>query len=90
MKKLFLFALVIGACRADAQTVDQYLQKIRGNTAELTAFFQQMPKGGDLHNHYTGSVYAETYIDCIVYSNWYVNTNTLKVTKTQAYGAIRI
>ena len=90
MKKLFLFALVIGACRADAQTVDQYLQKIRGNTAELTAFFQQMPKGGDLHNHYTGSVYAETYIDCIVDSNWYVNTNTLKVTKTPADGAIRI
>jgi len=28
----------------------------------LTAFLEQMPKGGDLHNHLTGAVYAETYI----------------------------
>ncbi|MFT3700131.1 MAG: hypothetical protein QM831_43700 [Kofleriaceae bacterium] len=29
----------------------------------LTAFLKAMPKGGDLHNHLTGAVYAETYLD---------------------------
>jgi hypothetical protein len=32
--------------------------KIRNNEAALTAF-SQMPKGGDLHHHFSGSVYAE-------------------------------
>lgn len=31
--------------------------------ASLFAFFSSMPKGGDLHHHYSGSVYAETYAD---------------------------
>ena len=33
--------------------------------AELTMFFSQMPKGGDLHHHYSGSIYAEQYVDWI-------------------------
>jgi hypothetical protein len=28
----------------------------------LLSFLQQMPKGGDLHNHLSGAVYAETFI----------------------------
>lgn len=53
------------------------------NPAALAAFAKAVPKGGDLHNHLTGAVYAETYLawgmadgDCInsttfgaVYSN---------------------
>jgi len=31
--------------------------------AELATFLKQVPKGGDLHNHLTGAVYAETYLD---------------------------
>jgi len=30
--------------------------------AELTAFLRAMPKGGDLHNHLSGTVYAENFI----------------------------
>ena len=30
--------------------------------AELTMFFTQMPKGGDLHHHYSGAIYAEQYV----------------------------
>jgi len=62
-----------------AQTIDDYFNKIRNNTAQLTAFFSQMPKGGDLHNHYSGSIYAETYIDYVIQKNYYINTNTLVV-----------
>ena len=56
---------------------------ILGDATALAAFLRAVPKGGDLHNHLTGAVYAETYLawakadgDCInsttfsaVYSN---------------------
>ncbi len=31
--------------------------------AELTLFTNMLPKGGDLHHHYSGAVYVETYLD---------------------------
>ena len=31
--------------------------------AGLATFLKAMPKGGDLHNHLSGAVYAETYLD---------------------------
>jgi adenosine deaminase len=37
-------------------------EKARGNPLELYAFLAGMPKGGDLHNHLTGAVYAESWI----------------------------
>ena len=79
MKKILLFACLLISVSAGAQTVDQYFESIRNNTAALTAFFSQMPKGGDLHNHYSGSVYAETYIDYVVQENYVINESTLEV-----------
>jgi adenosine deaminase len=38
------------------------LDRIRDNPAALDAFLRRMPKGGDLHMHLTGAVYAETFI----------------------------
>ena len=37
-------------------------ESIRDNQVELRAFLQDMPKGGDLHNHLFGAVYAENWI----------------------------
>jgi adenosine deaminase len=61
------------------QTIDRYFESIRNNSVELTAFFSQMPKGGDLHNHYSGSVYAETYISYVVQQDYVINEQTLEV-----------
>ena len=61
------------------QGASQYFEKIRNNEAKLTAFFAQMPKGGDLHHHYSGSVYAETYLDYVIRQNYFVNEFTLEV-----------
>ncbi|WP_259067932.1 hypothetical protein HDF24_18420 [Mucilaginibacter sp. X4EP1] len=63
----------------NAQQMDRYFQRIRNNPAKLTAFFIQMPKGGDLHHHYSGSVYAESYIKWVVERNYFINTKTLEV-----------
>jgi adenosine deaminase len=44
----------------------QFLQSARNNPAALMDFLARMPKGGDLHHHLTGAVYAESYIDYAV------------------------
>jgi adenosine deaminase len=44
------------------QRTAAHFRSIRNRPLMLRAFLQQMPKGGDLHNHLTGAVYAETYI----------------------------
>jgi hypothetical protein len=67
---VFLAALIaptatIGATRpanSDEATTERYFQSVRKNPNLLLAFLREMPKGGDLHNHLTGSVYAESYI----------------------------
>src|ERR1035438_3414870 len=79
MRKLLLLILATLSYQLNGQSIDKYFEHIRNNTAELTAFFSQMPKGGDLHNHYSGSVYAETYINYVVQQDYVINTNTLEV-----------
>jgi adenosine deaminase len=64
-----------------AQSADQYFEKIRNNEAKLTAFFAQMPKGGDLHHHYSGSIYAEPLLAHAIAEDFYLNTQTMTVSK---------
>src|SRR3990170_406001 len=40
----------------------QELDAVRGDPLALHVFLRRMPKGGDLHNHLDGAVYAETFI----------------------------
>jgi adenosine deaminase len=42
--------------------VGALMQRVSGNGAQLRAFLQAMPKGGDLHNHLGGSNYAEDFL----------------------------
>lgn len=44
------------------QKTARYFDAIRTRPLELHAFLRGMPKGGDLHSHLMGAVYAETYI----------------------------
>jgi adenosine deaminase len=46
---------------AEAATARK-LTAIRSQPLALEAFLRQMPKGGDLHNHFTGSIYAESFM----------------------------
>jgi len=41
----------------------KYLESVRHQPGLLLAFLQQMPKGGDLHVHLAGAIYAESMID---------------------------
>jgi adenosine deaminase len=44
----------------------KYLESVREKPLELLDFLDRMPKGGDLHHHLTGAVYAESYINYAV------------------------
>ena len=51
---------------APAARAAAYLQRVRGQPELLRDFLVRMPKGGDIHHHLTGAVYAESYIDYAV------------------------
>lgn len=48
------------ASSAAVNDVSAALDRLRGNGAALRSFLAEMPKGGDLHNHLSGAVYAES------------------------------
>ena len=55
------------------QKTAAYFDSIRNEPSLLMDFLQQMPKGGDLHNHLSGAVYAETFIRWAVQDGLCVN-----------------
>ncbi len=80
MKKLFIL-FVFSFFSAKSQSFDVQFDQIRDNTAQLRAFFSAMPKGGDLHHHYDGSIYTETFIEFAVKNDFWLNTSTLVIEK---------
>jgi adenosine deaminase len=61
---LFGLALLAqGASAADGEArMAESFARLIDQPAQLTALVRAMPKGGDLHNHLTGAVYAENVI----------------------------
>lgn len=56
------------------------------NIPALKLFFTNMPKGGDLHHHFTGSIYAETYLDWVARKGWLIDSCTLKIVESRHEG----
>jgi hypothetical protein len=54
-------AIRAGKVSAEARTAKR-MEAVRNQPPALRAFLLAMPKGGDLHNHLSGSIYAESYI----------------------------
>ncbi|MES2257782.1 MAG: adenosine deaminase [Pseudomonadota bacterium] len=48
-------------------------------TAELTMFMTMLPKGGDLHHHYSGAIYAEQFLEWVDKQNYCVNKSTYQI-----------
>ncbi|GJJ00536.1 adenosine deaminase [Duganella rhizosphaerae] len=53
-------------------------------TAELTMFLTMMPKGGDLHHHYSGAIYAEQYLEWVDKEGFCVNKVTYQIDTNKA------
>ena len=56
----------LAASQQSGERAARYMDSIRQQPALLRAFLQDMPKGGDLHNHLFGAIYAESLIDYAV------------------------
>lgn len=61
------------------QRIDAYLKSIRHDVPALRQFFYRMPKGGDLHHHFHGSVYGETMVEQAVKHDFWLHRATLDV-----------
>jgi len=59
---LFLLT-ALGWAQTPEQKTAKYFGSVRHQPGLLQAFLQQMPKGGDLHVHLSGAIYAESLID---------------------------
>ncbi|MEN3275597.1 MAG: adenosine deaminase [Massilia sp.] len=71
----------------EAATARHYAALIAGEQpklAELTMFFTQMPKGGDLHHHYSGSIYVEQYLEFLDRQGLCVNKQTYRIETDKA------
>ncbi len=69
---------------ATARHLASLLSGAEPKTAELTMFFSQMPKGGDLHHHYSGAIYAEQYLSWLDKQNYCVDKNTYRIVTDKA------
>ena len=86
---LMLYALAAQAQSASPRSVKKtseqkaarYLETIRKSPPQMLAFLRKMPKGGDLHSHLSGAVYAESYIQWAASKGSCVNSTTMTLSQ---------
>lgn len=81
MKLLYTLFFTFCLTSSYSQATNDYFENIRDNEVALTAFFSHMPKGGDLHHHFSGSIYAEPLLQRAIADDFYLNTETMDVRK---------
>lgn len=92
--RVCLFAILIATCTPSAwpqkkpapatsaeQKTARYFESIRNQPLLLHVFLQKMPKGGDLHNHLVGAVYAESFIKFAVQDGLCIDRAALALTQ---------
>jgi len=73
--------ILVSSCAAQnaEEKAAKYMESVRHQPGLLLAFLQQMPKGGDLHVHLAGAIYAESMIDWASESALCVDRSTSKL-----------
>lgn len=74
-----LFLSIFAAAQTPEQKTARYLESIRQQPSLLLAFLHDVPKGGDLHSHLDGAVYAEDLIDFAASDNLCIDRTTSKL-----------
>jgi hypothetical protein len=72
-----------GQQHSSAAGIEQRFAALRKSPLELYAFLLAMPKGGDLHNHVVGAVYAENLIGAAALQHLCVDPGTLSFQKPE-------
>jgi adenosine deaminase len=76
-------ALLVASSATFAQspaTIERRLTELKRSPLELYAFLYRMPKGGDLHNHFEGSIYAEAYLKAAADNHLCIDLVALAIT----------
>jgi adenosine deaminase len=76
---VFLVGCVLlssAAAETPEERAGRALDSVRKNPSLLLAFLEEMPKGGDLHNHMAGAIYAESWIEYAAQDNLCVDRST--------------
>jgi hypothetical protein len=74
---LILLSCALTVSAQSEQRTAAYFESIRKSPPKLMAFLLKMPKGGDLHNHLSGAIYAERYIQWATEKGLCINTRTM-------------
>jgi adenosine deaminase len=79
----FCIPLLLLAALAAAQSAEQRtalaLDRVRKQPPLLLAFIHDLPKGGDLHNHLDGAIYAEDLVDYAADANLCVDRTSSRL-----------
>lgn len=73
---------------ADEASTARRFEAARRDEPSLIAFLKAMPKGGDLHNHFGGSVFAETALRAAVRAGLYFDPTTARFEPQAAPGRV--
>ena len=79
---IFGATIIVSLQAAPPVLIEQRFDQLRKSPPELYAFLLRMPKGGDLHNHLAGAVYAERFIDAAAASGLCVDKQDWKMVAT--------
>ncbi|MGA2857394.1 MAG: adenosine deaminase [Candidatus Sulfotelmatobacter sp.] len=76
---ILLLLSALAAAQTPEQKTARYLDSVRKQPSLLLAFLDDMPKGGDLHNHLDGAIYGEDLIDFAASDNFCVDRTTSRL-----------
>jgi len=72
--------------RRSEEQVSTWLEQHRDRPPIVRAFVQRMPKGGDIHTHLSGAVYAERYLSWAAADGYCVDAVAIKLVLPQDCG----
>jgi adenosine deaminase len=86
--RLLIAVVVFASVHASAADprIDRRLAELRKSPLELYAFLYRMPKGGDLHNHLSGAVYAESFLRAAAVDQLCIDPKTMALVKHSQCG----
>ena len=73
---------------SDEALTGQVFDALRGDSARLEVFLRNMPKGGDLHTHLSGAIYAESFLRWAAEDGLCVDTAKLSVVSPPCDAAV--
>lgn len=84
---IFTLASILLSCNAFADA-NQYLNSVRQDPNKLYKFLKDMPKGGELHYHFTGSSYPQELIKISQKNSFYIDAKTFNVNNNNSLNLI--